>query len=107
MKEGTRCGLLLSSGCGVRLVLGVAVCPRLLQPAQGFLFTEDSGKGCPSLSWAPGLGGRSCRSQEHSLSALHLGRACRQEKDNPPVSESSFHLQLGANPIAGSNLILH
>lgn len=35
------------------------------------------------------------------------GRACHQEKDNSPVSETSFHLQLGANPIAGSNLILH
>lgn len=58
------------------------------------------------------LGLRACgegsgQSQEHSLSALHVGRACRQKKDNPTVSESSFHLQLGANPIAGSNLILH
>ena len=61
----------------------------------------------PRSLGSQGLRGGLDQSQEHSLSALHVGRACRQKKDNPTVSESSFHLQLGANPIAGSNLILH
>lgn len=47
------------------------------------------------------------QSQEPSFPTPHQGRACLQENDGPPVSESSFHLQLGINPIAGSNLILH
>lgn len=49
-------------------------------------------------------GWRSGQSQEPSP---HPPRACHQKKDDPPVSETSFDLQLGANPIAGSNLILH
>lgn len=47
------------------------------------------------------------QSQGPVLPAPHRGRARGQEKDDPPVSESSLHLQLGANSIAGSNLILH
>lgn len=47
------------------------------------------------------------QSQEPVLPAPLRRRACGQEKDDPPVSESSLHSQLGANSIAGSNLILH
>ena len=96
-QQGVWC---LTSPGGLGVPSSAAASPGL-SPHRGFW------QGLPSLSWVPGLGGRSCGSQEHSLSTLHLGRACRQGKDNPPVSEPSFHLQLGANPIAGSNLILH
>lgn len=91
---------------------GDSFSPHLPCLAKGFIFMERSGKGCPSwflVLWVgrAGRGVLSGRSQEPSFLPPHQGRPCHQERDDPPMSESSFHLQLGANPIAGSNLIPH
>lgn len=65
------------------------------------------GKAVPPGLWSCGLGRGQAGLRNPGFLPPHQGRPCHQERDDPPVSESSFHLQLGTNPIAGSNLILH
>lgn len=73
--------------------------------SRAFSLQRILGKFAPLRLWPSGMGWG--QSQEPSLPGPHPRRACGQEKDDPLVSESSFHLQLGANSIAGSNLIFH
>lgn len=110
---GLRGGLFLSWRRAGWMVWGTRVTPMTtnISPLSALLhrvWGKVASSGLSSLGVGVGLASEIQPNSSHPRPSPPPPRkSLSQEKDNTPVSKSSFHLQLGTNPIAASNLILH